>query len=347
MKRLAVILWLMPCLLYGQVSSSAWLNTTFLNFGADTLIQNPVRALVEDANDTLWAALGAGLAKQITATTFFHYLSPDSSFAPWSQNDVRDVSVNDDGTLWAATGAGLLKLPSAVWASRTLFTDANSFVLNNTPRRVQPDTSSSIWVGFGGSLNTAPTPVGFALFPDPNASRTDYTDSIPAPTVRALARDSSGNIWVGTDAGLAVFMGVWFEYDTDDGLPSNQVLSIGVDSTGLVWIGTSAGVVSFDGDTTWVDHSDSVDAHGGRAVFGIAHTSNPPYTFFATDSGIVTYKASQGFPYSPYGGYTKESTNDSLPSNRIYDLIVTGAGTTDTVWVATAAGLVRLIEVRE
>lgn len=333
MKRLAAILLLVPCLLYGQVSLTYWEVFPILNFGADTLLQNPVRALAED-NDTLWAALGSGVAKSLTNSTFYHYLTTDSSFASASQNNVRDLAFDPDGDLWLATAVGIVRLNGALWASQDLF-NADSGLGSNNVWRIQPDTASAPYVGLLGA--------GLEYFTD-DTLYTDVGDSIPGTTVHALAIDSSGNIWVGTDQGAAVYMGAWFTYDTSDGLPDNQVLSIAVDGAGAIWFGTAQGAVSFDGDTTWTDHSDSIDVYGGRAVYAIAHTSTPPYVFFGTEGGIVTYKESQGVPYSPYYGYTAAGTNDSLPSDRIYDLLVTGD---DTLWVATAAGLVRLVETRE
>jgi len=171
---------------------------------------------------------------------------------------------------------------------------------------------------------------------------TPLTDSIAGTQVFAIERDSSGNIWVGHNRGASVYMGAWFDYDTSDGLPDNVVLSIACDDSGRVWFGTALGAVRFDGDTTWFDPSDSIDAHGGRAVYSISCTPN--VTWFGTDGGVVSYKPSTLYPYSPYYGYTKDGTNDSLPADRIYGIL---AETEDTIWVATAEGLVRLVETRE
>ena len=334
MNRIFAFFLLVPGLLFGQVTGTVWATFAILNMGSDTLIQNPARALEIDANDTLWAGLASGLAKGLTDSTFYHYVTTDSSILQDAQNDVRDVAADTGGNLWVATGAGLLKLTGGLWSSTKLF-NADSGLSASSTNRVVTDSSNLAFVGITGTgLNSTD-----------GSTFTNLTDSIPGTTVYALAMDSLFNIWVGTDSGASVYMGAWFSYDTSDGLPDNRVTAIAVDSADNVWFGTPRGVVMFDKDTTWTDtYSDSIDAHVGRNVLSIACFSNPPMVWFGTDGGIVSYKASQAFPYSPYYGYTASSTNDSLPDNLISDIIIAADS---TIWIATPDGIVRLTETRE
>ncbi len=347
MKRILLfIVLLTPAICYPQVTTSTWATYTFLNFGADTLKQNPVRALEVDGSDTLWAGLASGVVKGLTDSTFYHYLTTDSSLTQNSLDDIRDLVADTSGNLWLATGAGLVKLPDHSWASRTNYKSSEKYLLNGNMRRIVADTANQIWAGHGGSHNTSANAVGFALYgtaPNPSTD-VDYTDSFPGTTVYATAIDSDYNVWVGTDSGASVFMGVWFNYTTDDGLPDNRVMAIAADDSGYIWFGTPKGAVKFDGDTTWTDVSDSIDAHGGRNVFAISFDLKQYIAWFATDSGLVSYKPSTLYPYSPYSGYTYTSTSGSLPSDLINDIAV-DADT--TVWIATPEGLVRLKEVRE
>ncbi|WP_430902455.1 ligand-binding sensor domain-containing protein [Paraflavitalea sp. sgz302552] len=55
--------------------------------------------------------------------------------------------------------------------------------------------------------------------------------------VYAMAQDSSGFIWFGTESGLSRFDGSKFvNYTSKDGLPDNEVLALFVDSKNRLWI---------------------------------------------------------------------------------------------------------------
>jgi hypothetical protein len=70
---------------------------------------------------------------------------------------------------------------------------------------------------------------------------------LPGSRVRALARDSAGNLWAGTDQGLARFDGVdtWKVFNTaNSGLLVNYIKALAVDPQGRKWIGTEGGGVT-------------------------------------------------------------------------------------------------------
>jgi ligand-binding sensor domain-containing protein len=65
--------------------------------------------------------------------------------------------------------------------------------------------------------------------------------------VQAIAEDSNGKLWLGTQGGISTFDGTtWTSYTTADGLASNNILSVAVDKKGVVWFGTDNGVISFN-----------------------------------------------------------------------------------------------------
>lgn len=76
-------------------------------------------------------------------------------------------------------------------------------------------------------------------------------DGLPSASVRCLARDRQGFLWVGTDDGLARYDGVAFQVwrhrrSGPRSLADNVVLSIAEDRWGRLWVGTHGGVSRLD-----------------------------------------------------------------------------------------------------
>ncbi|WP_334030217.1 ligand-binding sensor domain-containing diguanylate cyclase [Alteromonas sp. P256] len=74
------------------------------------------------------------------------------------------------------------------------------------------------------------------------------TKGLPQISVHAIAQDTDGFFWLGTENGLARFDGRKFEIlntINEPSLPSNWVEYLFVDNVGKVWIATASGVVSY------------------------------------------------------------------------------------------------------
>ena len=86
---------------------------------------------------------------------------------------------------------------------------------------------------------------------NPAKSLTQYTRTVwtqehglPQDTIRAIAQTTDGNLWLGTDEGLARFDGYEFAvFNKDNGdLPSNSIAALAAAPDGGLWIGTSNGL---------------------------------------------------------------------------------------------------------
>ena len=108
--------------------------------------------------------------------------------------------------------------------------------------RALADDGDYLWVG-GVGLTRLNKATGEMVFYNKANSGLPYND------ILALAIDTQGNIWVGTDGGgLAKFDGVnWTVYSrANSGLPNNQIFALAIDLQGDIWIGTW-GLAKFDG----------------------------------------------------------------------------------------------------
>lgn len=77
-------------------------------------------------------------------------------------------------------------------------------------------------------------------------------DGLPSDDVSCLTNDAQGNMWFGTNEGLAKYDGVsWTIYTTTShtGLPDDGITAILEASNGDIWVGTDFGVGVFDGST--------------------------------------------------------------------------------------------------
>ncbi len=72
---------------------------------------------------------------------------------------------------------------------------------------------------------------------------------LPDARVRALEADREGNLWIGTDSGLARFSPAPFSvYDESTGLPNPFVRSLFTDNQGTLWAGTRRGPAYLEGN---------------------------------------------------------------------------------------------------
>ncbi len=93
------------------------------------------------------------------------------------------------------------------------------------------------------------------IFPLLGSAQQNYTrtytvdDGLPSNQVNCLYQDSTGYLWIGTDAGIGVFDGIVFKIISKrDGLASNDVRAITQDESGNFWFACyDGGLTRFDG----------------------------------------------------------------------------------------------------
>lgn len=111
------------------------------------------------------------------------------------------------------------------------------------------DKNGNKWVGFTSSLASSPAAV--ARFDKTTGFWSYYntanTPVIPNNRVNTIACDTSGSVWIGTNAGLVKFDGSsWTCYTTANGLPSDNILSLECVNN-MLYIGTNAGLTRYNG----------------------------------------------------------------------------------------------------
>ena len=188
-----------------------------------------VRALAPIA-----AVLLAGTALALEpdkAITQYHY-------EVWNTDDglpqisVQDIIQTRDGYLWMGTQEGLARFDGVrfvVYDTRNTEAIRNNYITELLEAR-----DGSIWIGTygGGALRLR------------DGEFTAFTEEggLPSDIVHAMVESAGGDIWIGTEGGLARHRdGALDVYRTEDGLPHNLVQALFVDDQSTLWIGTRGG----------------------------------------------------------------------------------------------------------
>lgn len=216
---------------------------------------------------------------------------------------------DNDGSLWLATAAdGIIHITGNMDNPQALrcksYTTGNGRLPAGTPLCFLIDNSGSLWVGTEGS--------GLCLYD----SQKDLFRSVhqqynlPGDMVASMETDSGGNLWIGTNQGLAR-LSVTGEraghariFTTADGLPDNFFSpNASCRSGGRFYFGTTKGIVSFGEDMGEGGKSDDplritdiiIDGHPLETMESDARNDISPYTPDFTDRLTIP---------SEYSGFT-------------------------------------------
>ncbi|HKE03745.1 MAG TPA: two-component regulator propeller domain-containing protein, partial [Blastocatellia bacterium] len=134
-----------------------------------------------------------------------------------------------------------------------------------------------------------PTPVTPADSANLNLHRwgavTLFND-LPSDRVNAIAEDSGGVLWFGTDNGLVRYDGRNVEPAPNEAaLPSRKILALKLDHRGVLWIGTDAGAARLRGNRIEV-----LPETRNREVKGIASSPQGEVTVVTANGEIIRYQ---------------------------------------------------------
>jgi hypothetical protein len=231
---------------------------------------------------------------------------------------VGGIVFDSDGNMWvtnsnSSTNTALnVRTPSGVWKS---YDFSGYLTKDNAVGDLVIDKFNQKWI-------VLPRNVGLAVFNDNNTLSNTADDKIkkitnatgngalPSNNVYSIAVDLDGEIWVGTDKGVAVFYspenvfsGSNFDAQqilVDQGgfiqplLQSEVVTCIAVDGANRKWIGTErAGVflMSADGTKQILNFTEDNCPLLSNTISSIAIDGKTGEVFFGTDKGIISYKS--------------------------------------------------------
>ena len=249
-------------------------------------------------------------------------LSPDTNSTTYGWIRVKSITFDNAGNLWGANSQVnnplFVRKNNGDWHS-FMFTSTNT--TNTHLGDITIDNIGQKWV-------VVPGGVGLVVYNDNNTIDEIQDDkdrvvnsslgsgNLPSTSIYSLAKDRDGEIWVGTNKGVAVFYNpenVFSGYDFDaqqilveiDGyveplLTNETVTAIAVDGANRKWLGTqSAGVflVSQDGTEQIHHFTEENSPLFSNTITDIAINNQTGEVYIGTSRGLLSYMsdATQGY----------------------------------------------------
>jgi signal transduction histidine kinase/ligand-binding sensor domain-containing protein len=327
----------------------------FVVFDKDhnNLPANSIAALAAGADGALWIGTTNGLTRY-RDKKFYTYTTKDGL----PDDSIADLTVDHTGTLWAVVGVDLVRFDGArfqvfkaakdipVTTVQRVFEDRrhelwvggfggvvkrvgsrflpvlDAEALNSgSVTKIVPDSHDNLWIGGGQGL--------FFRSADGQIRKYDTRDGLPDLFVRALQVDRDGNVWVGTNSGLARLRNNRFVTMTGPGgQDRDQVRSLFEDREGNLWIGANNGLTRLRDDVF--------------TVYGKPEglPSDDPNTVYQDHSGRiwVGYHESGLLLFAPEH-YQLFTTWNGLPNNEVFSIRESHDG---DLLLGTRGGFVRM-----
>ncbi|MEO0971695.1 MAG: EAL domain-containing protein [Pseudomonadota bacterium] len=234
------------------------------------LSTSSVRSLALGADGAVWVGTrGGGLNRVDPVTSRVEvFRAGDPATGALSNDVVSALAIDSRNRLWVGTDGGLHRYDasSGNFIHYPHDPERAESLSDNRVIAIAEDTAGTLWIGtFEGGLNrmveSALGAVTFERFQaDPNTP-----GSLSHNYVRAIASDSLGRLWVGTEDGLnllnsatGTFSAYRMSKEDPNSLSGNYIMDLYEDSGGLLWVGTRSGGVS-----RWNPRSWSMGHHAG------------------------------------------------------------------------------------
>lgn len=289
----------------GDKGFSFRMQDSLVHFGADNGFYDfKCRSMYRASDGRIWIGTeGAGIATLLETDTNgiprFRLINRQKGL---TGNWIRDIVEDDDGNLWVATtdgGVGRLTINDL----RT-----GNYIFKNYGRKEGLPVKTINQLHFeknkNGRLWMAAQRQGLFYLNYKSDEKINKVE-LPPMTIRSLAEDELGNLWLGTAGkglGRINISGDTLEavsfFDVSDGLASSNIYLLQFDPQNNLWVGSERGVdrISFDASGNPVDIKNFGLAEGFRGVEVCQNSSlldSKGNLWFGTVNGLTSYRASE------------------------------------------------------
>jgi len=205
-----------------------------------------VSALFQEQDGTLWIGTGNGLEKfDSKADTFTHY----APIRP-ANFKVKVIVKDRQKRMWVGTSEGLFRFDETNGSfTQYRHSEVRNSISDNVIYDMVVDKTGNLWIATGNGLNIFNPDSGHfnCFMNEPGNDRSIGTDWI-----KAVYKDSRGNMWIGTQgSGIALFdpkdsSFTNMRHNAADyqSVGHNDILCFTEDRAGRLWVGTENGGIS-------------------------------------------------------------------------------------------------------
>ena len=269
---------------------------------------------------------------------FYRIFNKDSDL---SSQFIRSLAEDENQNIWVATNNGIDKIDIKNNKNIISFKtgDGKFDISENDIYVVRYDPKGYIWAG---ALKEGLNRIDINTNEVKQYKNDDRDEkSLPGNHVKDILRDSSGNLWVGTDNGLAKYNEQTENFATyknkiydKTSLVNDEVFSIQEDESGLIWVGTYAGISMFDPNTN-IEHykKDPFDENSisDNSIHGI-YEDKDGLLWVGTNSKGVNVINRKNYNVKHLN---KTSKDYPISDNNINDIV----GIDNKIFIATKNGL--------
>ncbi|HLK68352.1 MAG TPA: two-component regulator propeller domain-containing protein [Bryobacteraceae bacterium] len=274
------------------------------------LPDNAITSLYEDHGGVLWIVAGVYLSR-FQGGKFTNF-APDADLPVTSVRQIREDEHHD---LWVAGFSRIVKMAG------TQFTTVID------PKELNGDIVSSMVAGRDGRFWIGGTEGVIRRTPTGEIHRYGVRDGLPDKLVRALWMDRDGNLWAGTNLGLARLDGNHF-VTPEDQMNRSIVRCLFEDREGNLWVGSNDGLTRYRDDILTVyGKSEGLPSDEPNAVYQ-DHQGRMWVGFH--DSGLMLFSGAARSVFT---------TREGLPNNEVFSIRETRDG---DLLIGARGGLVRM-----
>lgn len=221
-----------------------------------------IRSVYEDARGRLWVgtSLNGLFRLDSDGNSVRHYVHDPQTPDGLRSNDVRAVAEDSDGNIWVGTIDGGMHLyleESDTFVPFRHDAGRPTSLRNNTVFTLYLNRNGVFLAGLeNGGIQTVRRTGGPSGKPEAEfhsyVKENPFTSRFNQSTVRSMAEDRQGNLWIGTyNAGIELvsrdrkqFVNYYNEPYHEEGLNNDIIQTFLEDESGRIWIGTDGGGVN-------------------------------------------------------------------------------------------------------
>ena len=322
--------------IYDPVGESFQYYTQSFDQSPTTLSDKAIYAIYKSKEGIMWVGTyfgGLNIVKP--REKGFKSLTADGGKKQLNGKAISDIIQDKRGNLWIATEDGGVNIWDRKTGSLSYLKSErgrNSLSVNNVHALFE-DTQDIFWIGtFLGGLNRYDQKnKTITVFKKDQEEKSAFTDNM----VYAIHRDKTGDLWIGTQAGLSKFNDKTGTYEPfrPEIFRGKFIYEIYEERAGGLWICVvnSDSLYHYDPKTAQLDkfrnYHPSFSANQG--IISALEDSRGQMWFGTVNRGLIKFDQSS----KTFTNYTVEQ---GLPNNYVYGILEDSGG---NLWVSTNKGL--------